>query len=205
MGMLWLVFGLKGSLTGRGDRGIRNDAVTRLVSCAMVEFHVGCLVQRSQWWILHGPEECLRAGFPGGSCSQFEESGNGMKKPPPNPRYTAAYLSSPLTKRGSFKAISPEFWRENWAMKCPPKLRKPSNSDERTWYNLSHEASLLANLCFDCTIPNKSSNSQNSRWSWHSFLELCFAYCFSFLSSGLTKDRILGWTACFAWGGSDFG
>lgn len=124
---------------------------------------------------------------------------------PPKPRYTAAYLSSPLTKRGSFKAISPEFWRESWAMKYPPTLRKPSNSDERTWYNLSHEASLLANLCFDCTIPNKSSNSQNSRWSWHSFLELCFAYCFSFLSSGLTKDRILGWTACFAWGGSDFG
>ena len=42
-------------------------------------------------------------------------------------------------------------------MKCPPKLRKPSNLDEGTWYNLSHEASLLANLCFDCTIPNKRS------------------------------------------------
>ena len=123
----------------------------------------------------------------------------------PRPRYTAAHLSSPPTKRGSFKALGPEFWRENWAMKCPPKLRKPLNLDEGTWYSLSHEASLLANLCFDCTIPNKSNNSQNSRWSWHSFLELCFAYCFSFLSSGLTKDRILGWTACFAWGGSDFG
>ena len=53
-------------------------------------------------------------------------------------------------------------------MKCPPKLRKLSNLDKGTWYNSSHEASLLAKLCFDCTVPNKSNNSQNSRWSWHS-------------------------------------
>lgn len=137
------------------------------VTCAMMEVHVGCLVQRSQRWILTDPRNVWGQASLRGPALSLKNLAMGCRNLllPQIHRSTSIL---PPTKKGSFKAIGPEFWRENWAMKCPPKLRKLSNLDEGTWYNSSHEASLLAKLCFDCTVPNKSNNSQNSRWSWHS-------------------------------------
>ena len=85
MSVLWLVFGLKGSPTGRGDRGVRNDAVTRLCDMCHDGGPCGLLSTEKPVMNSHQPKECLRAGFLEGSCSQFEESSNGMQKPPSTP------------------------------------------------------------------------------------------------------------------------
>lgn len=92
MSVSWLVFCLKGSPTSRADRGIRNDAATRLcetcrdgVPCGLVSTEKP--VMNPSW--TRGMSEGRLSWR---SSSQFEESwsGRGMQKPP---KYTPAYPS----------------------------------------------------------------------------------------------------------------
>lgn len=77
---------------------MRNDAVTRLVSRAMVEFPCGMLGTEKPVMNSSRTRGMSEGRISlGGPALSFEESGNGMQKPPP-PQIHSSITSSPPTR-----------------------------------------------------------------------------------------------------------